>query len=387
MYYYTSNNHYHHLKMAKSILFIIIIIMIIIQLINGQQNPTISFITKERVTSIGDTLDLSCSVQYAKNYPVIWAKIDQFNPNKILFISKGASLSVPDHRYSIRHDDASSTYTLQISKIQEIDAGIYQCQVVISPSSRVTANVNVYVRIPPVISDNSTRNMITSTGESIQLECYAFGYPQPSISWRRENNDLLPTGGSLYKGNILIIHNITKADRGTYYCIADNNVGSGARRNVVVEVEFPPSVHVERPRYDQAINFDINLQCSVESYPPPTIRWLKDGIEIQDSSHYQMSIFTTSHDYTDSVLRIKNIQQQHYGQYICHATNKLGSSQQLIELFESVTPVCPPACNGNFASFGYSFATSTINYYQSTILWLFSSIIILIVSFCSTIRQ
>lgn len=137
---------YHHRlnqfhKMSRSIFVTITMMMIIIIVMaNGQQNPTISFITKERVTSIGDTLDLSCSVQYAKNYPVIWAKIDQFNPSKILFISKGASLSVPDHRYSIRHDDASSTYTLQISKIQEIDAGIYQCQVVISPSSRVTAS-------------------------------------------------------------------------------------------------------------------------------------------------------------------------------------------------------------------------------------------------------
>lgn len=105
-----------------------------------QQNPTISFITKERITNIGDTLDISCSVQYAKNYPVIWAKIDPNNPSNILFISKGASLSIPDNRYSIRHDYASSTYTLQISKIQEIDAGIYQCQVVISTSSRATAS-------------------------------------------------------------------------------------------------------------------------------------------------------------------------------------------------------------------------------------------------------
>ncbi|KAH9520829.1 hypothetical protein DERF_004516 [Dermatophagoides farinae] len=365
--------------MSRSIFVTITMMMIIIIVMaNGQQNPTISFITKERVTSIGDTLDLSCSVQYAKNYPVIWAKIDQFNPSKILFISKGASLSVPDHRYSIRHDDASSTYTLQISKIQEIDAGIYQCQVVISPSSRVTANVNVYVRIPPVISDNSTRNMITSTGESIQLECYAFGYPQPSISWRRENNDLLPTGGSLYKGNILIIHNITKSDRGTYYCIADNNVGSGARRNVVVEVEFPPIVHVERFHYEQAVSYDINLQCTVESYPSSTIRWLKDGVEIQDSSYYQMSIFTTSHDFTDSVLRIRNIQPQHFGNYICHATNKLGSNQQVIELIESSTPVCPPACIGEFSGYGYgsSTTTTTINYYQLTILLLFTSLLI-----------
>ncbi|KAF7494989.1 Lachesin [Sarcoptes scabiei] len=354
---------------------IILIVSISIQTIDCQQNPTISFITKERVTSIGDTLDLSCSVQYAKNYPVIWAKIDQFNPTKILFISKGASLSVPDHRYSIRHDDASSTYTLQISKIQEIDAGIYQCQVVISPSSRVTANVNVYVKIPPVISDNSTRNMITSTGESIQLECYAYGYPQPSISWRRENNDLLPTGGSLYKGNILIIHNITKYDRGTYYCIADNSVGSGARRNVVVEVEFPPSLHVDRTKYEQAIGYDVNLQCHVESFPAPNIIWLKDGIEIRDSSNYQISVFSTSHDYTDSVLRIKQINQKHFGQYVCMATNKLATNKRVIDLIESPSPVCPPACLGSFAGFGHSSAFDLFGSRFLTISMLITSLL------------
>lgn len=124
--------------------------VVFIALVSGQQNPTISFITKERVTSIGDTLDISCSVQYAKNYPVIWAKIDPQNPSHQLFISKAASLSIPDNRYSIRHDDASSTYTLQISKIQEIDAGIYQCQVVITPVSRVTASKSFSLHKPNV---------------------------------------------------------------------------------------------------------------------------------------------------------------------------------------------------------------------------------------------
>lgn len=209
-----------------------------------------------------------------------------------------------------------------------------------------------------MISDNSTRSMITSTGESIQLECYATGYPQPTISWRRENNDLLPTGGSLYKGNILIIHNITKADRGTYYCIADNNVASGARRNVLVEVEFPPNVIVERSRYEQALRYDADLHCDVESYPSPTIRWFKDGVEIQDSANYQVNIFSSSHDYTDSVLRIKRIEARHFGQYICQASNKLGTSHKIVELIESSSPVCPPACdnggNGNYAGFASS---------------------------------
>ncbi len=216
--------------------------------------------------------------------------------------------------------------------------------------------MNVFVRIPPVISDNSTRSVITSAGASISLQCYAFGYPQPSISWRRENNDLLPTGGALYRGNILIIHNITKNDRGTYYCIADNGVGKGARRNVGVEVEFPPQVTVDRPRYEQAMHYDSDLHCHIESFPNPSIIWLKDGYELKDSQHYHISIFSTSHEFTDSVLRVKRIDKRQYGEYICKAINKLGNDHKVIELKESVNVVCPPACGE-----GYSGYTGSAN--------------------------
>lgn len=67
---------------------------------------------------------------------------------------------------------------------------------------------------------------------AVQLECYAGGYPPPRISWRRENNAILPTGGSIYRGNVLKIRQIRKDDRGTYYCVAENGVGRGAKRKL-----------------------------------------------------------------------------------------------------------------------------------------------------------
>lgn len=65
---------------------------------------------------------------------------------------------------------------------------------------------------------------------AVEMECYAGGYPPPRISWRRENNAILPTGGSIYRGNILKIKAIRKEDRGTYYCVAENGVGRGTKR-------------------------------------------------------------------------------------------------------------------------------------------------------------
>lgn len=313
--------------------------------INCQQNPSISAISQEKIVNIGDTIDLSCSVQYAKGYPVIWAKMSFDNPRDVLFISKSASLSLADNRYSIRHDEASSTYTLQLSKIQEVDSGVYQCQVVIGPVSKVTADVRVVVNIPPVISDNSTRSVITSAGETIALHCYASGHPTPQVSWRRENNNLLPTGGAIYKGNDLLIHNISKQDRGTYYCIADNRVGKGARRNVGVEVEFAPEVKINKARVEQALHYDADLSCRIEAFPSPTVEWYKDGFLISNNQNYKESVFSSANEIFESTLRISRIKKSNFGKYICRARNKLGSHDREVELSESINPVCPPACS------------------------------------------
>ena len=34
-----------------------------------------------------------------------------------------------------------------------------------------------------------------------------------------------------------------------------------------------------------------------------------------------------------------------YQKYVCEATNRLGKSNATVELFETVIPICPPACD------------------------------------------
>ena len=254
-------------------------IIFIINKVQSQQNPTISFISKERVVNIGDTFSLFCTVQYAKEYPVVWIKVNEQNPNNYLFISRGSSIIVPESRYAIRFDEKQLTYELIISKVQEIDAGRYNCEIITGASGKITADVNVFVRIPPVISDNSTRSVITTVGANVTLQCYAAGFPAPKISWRRDRNEILPNGMAYMRGNLLNLPNITKEARGTYYCVADNGVSHGARRSIGVEIEFPPYVTVGRGRYGQALQYDADLHCHIEAFPSPSIIWLKDGIQ------------------------------------------------------------------------------------------------------------
>lgn len=334
------------------------------------RTPSISWITKEQVVDIGSSMQLECSVQYSQDYPVLWVKRGTGGVQD-LPISTGPGLIIRDSRYSLRHDKGSSTYILQIKDIQESDGGEYMCQVLIGINNRITANVDLLVRRPPVISDNSTRSVVASEGDSVELSCYAGGMPIPDISWRRENNAILPTGGSIYRGNVLQIANIRKEDRGTYYCIAENQVGRGARRNINVEVEFAPVVKAIRPRVYQALQYNMDMECHVEAYPPAAITWFHKQEAIVNNQHYRVSQFATADEFTDTTLRVLSIEKRQFGNYSCTATNKLGQSAAIVTLIETTTPVCPPACG----TLSYSAASTTTSSVL-TLLELFAAVLL-----------
>jgi neuronal growth regulator 1 len=172
---------------------IILIASFTLKVCRAQRTPSISYISQEQIKDIGGTVELDCSVQYAREYTVVWIKTGRAKSDYV-FLSTGSSLVIKDSRFALRFDGASSTYTLQIKDIQETDAGIYQCEVVLSVNNKITAEVELSVRRPPIISDNSTQSVVASEGQAIQMECFASGYPTPTIIWRRENNALLPTG-------------------------------------------------------------------------------------------------------------------------------------------------------------------------------------------------
>ena len=74
-----------------------------------------------------------------------------------------------------------------------------------------------------------------------------------------------------------------KEHRGTYFCVATNVVGQGARRNIDVEVEFSPIMKIPRARVGQALQFDMDLECHIEAYPPPAIKWFRNGIQLTNN--------------------------------------------------------------------------------------------------------
>ena len=79
--------------------------------------------------------------------------------------------------------------------------------------------------------------------------------------------------------------------------------------NIAVEVEFPPVVTVPRPRLGQALQYDMDLECHVEAYPPPAILWVKDEVTLSNNQHYSISHFATADQFTDTTIRVITIEK------------------------------------------------------------------------------
>ena len=275
------------------------------------------------------------------------------------WISTGPSLDVRDSRFSIRYDRTDeSTYILQIKDLQETDASTYECQVVLSLTNEVIKEVKLQVHKQPSISYNSTHSKVAAIGDEVELECYADGIPAPEITWRRENDAVLPTGGLIYRwvilnnyffiivkciivhynitnlrsGNIFKIPSVAKEDRGNYYCIADNGVGRKKKHRVNIEVEFAPVVVAKGSRLGQALKYHTNLECHIEAYPPPVITWHKDGVQLTDNQHYTILSFSPTNQNIGTTLHITTIEKRHYGDYLCKAKNKVGNAEAKVEL-------------------------------------------------------
>lgn len=118
------------------LLFCLLQVIIFLNLVTGQRNPSISFISKDKVVNIGDQLELKCQVQDAGSYPVQWSKLG--SPQVTLSTSQ--MIVTPSTRHHILYDDRENIYTLVIDKVQETDAGTYRCEISIGASSHHLKN-------------------------------------------------------------------------------------------------------------------------------------------------------------------------------------------------------------------------------------------------------
>lgn len=307
--------------------------------------PVISFISPDIVASVGDEVEFNCTVENVGRMSVSWAKGSSESGSGSVVLSMRNILSLgDDERYSIKEtkDDKAgkATYTLKIRKIEASDRGPYECQVIVSAADKVTKKLTLSIKHAPIISEERTpKSTVVTEGQNLEINCHADGFPQPTISWTREDNGIMPAGGHSQSGHTLRIKEAHRLDRGGYYCIADNGVGQPDKRLIRVDVEFRPQIAIQRPKVAQSLDHDAEMECHVQGFPAPAVFWFRKGAKLQSNSKYVISNTASSHETTTSVLKISSVSESDFGDYYCNATNKLGHTDARLNLFQPVIPV------------------------------------------------
>lgn len=122
----------------KYLIYIFVIVQVC--LVYGQDGPEIVKISRAQEVNIGDSAEFTCRVANVEKYPVVWLK-DGGSKKLPKQLSIGAELTVEDDRYTLKFDRTKGTYHLKIDDVRQKDTGLYRCEIQISATKVVSAEV------------------------------------------------------------------------------------------------------------------------------------------------------------------------------------------------------------------------------------------------------
>lgn len=295
----------------------------------------------------GETAYLNCTVAN-KGYDtvVMWARHGRSydESDYLINLSEDANIINDDPHLSVQVNTNGSRFTfmLVIRDLTVVDMGIYSCTVKkygVDNSAWPEKSTFLSVKTPPEIQVNqmpSVQNV--DLGSSLNITCEASGFPNPNITWEY-------VSGYKHRGTQLTLTNIQKNDRGIYTCVADNGISPSARHEVDINVYFPPSCTPLHSVVGQAQNrrFNAKMVCVVEGYPEPNVKWIKETeygrLEIEDDDKYEITKqygIQLERNTFWSVLKVRNVQANDYGDYVCVADNVYGIGSANITLIETL---------------------------------------------------
>ena len=80
---------------------------------------------------------------------------------------------------------------------------------------------------PPVLGEVSPTFLIQQEGDTVDMFCEATAAPAPSLTWRKDGLELLPTSDDRIRvyGNRVQLRRLQRTDGGAYSCTFTNVVG------------------------------------------------------------------------------------------------------------------------------------------------------------------
>ncbi|XP_035991114.1 hemicentin-1 [Fundulus heteroclitus] len=268
----------------------------------------------------GDSLNLTCSADSFPPSVIQWTKFET---------KTNLQRSISSDSYNSNEDILKGNHgngSFSITNVTAEDAGLYICTVKhLIKDLKKTIKVTVTYKRKPQIFGNVT----VKEGDVLNLTCSVNSFPPSVINWTKNEN------GTLQKNVSFPIINVTVEDAGRYVCTA-TYLNSILEEEINVRVTYTRKPQVYG-RTTVMEGDDVNLACSVDSFPPSVIKWTQPGTETGLNDNILRKADNSRVTYLqeksgNASFSIINITAEEAGRYICTATNQNGNMTEEVHV-------------------------------------------------------
>jgi hypothetical protein len=197
--------------------------------------------------------------------------------------------------------------TLNISAVQEADAGAYFAVVSNSAGSATSsvATVSLTLTAPSVVAQPVNR--VVNAGSDATLSIVASGSAPLIYQWYHDGSLILGANSSTYA-----IGAAQASDAGNYYAVVTNSAGSATSVTVSVTVNLPPVITSSPSSQTAPAGTELSLVVKASGSGPISYQWYHDNQPILSA--------------TGGNLVISSLRTNDAGTYYAIATNPAGSA-------------------------------------------------------------
>ncbi|XP_057667146.1 obscurin isoform X12 [Diorhabda carinulata] len=259
----------------------------------------------------------------------LMVRADGLPKPEIRWFVNGKPITDDEKHKIVTTSEAQVTSKLIIQDFEETEAGIYKAMAInVVGEAETTSRISL-LQTPPSFGKKLDRNMDVNEGEPLELKAKINGSPKPEVKWFKDGEPILPDDNIkitvLSDGTVkLNIEKCKPSDSGAYKLVVKNINGETAGLCAVAVTPQP-----RRPKFLKCfkdtkvpLGETLRLEAKVEAYPPPEIKWFKDGVPVRASSNVRFE------NYPDGrvALVVDIMKPDTAGNYKLILTNKLGEA-------------------------------------------------------------
>ncbi|CAL1282683.1 unnamed protein product [Larinioides sclopetarius] len=296
---------------------------------------TIQITNPPKVLNAGDTLELNCQSEGSKPpSQITWTRETEDITHLAIYNVYGR-ISVSSLTLNLTPDDNGKKLTCRAQNPH-------------LPESALFDSLNLTVQFTPVLTlvfGASVQSEHIREGSDVYFECNIQANPPvTAIRWRFQSHMLehAPHVGIVIRNHSLLLHNVTRKNRGVYQCVAENSLGRGKSEEVMLRIQHSPvCVPRQQRRYGIAWHSWSNVSCAVEADPNEvSFTWTLNNITV---AREEPGI--PNQDGSKSVLEYHTVKKTDYGTLLCHATNAIGPMREPCMMIVVTAGPPPPLQN------------------------------------------